>query len=41
MYGYVGANPVSFIDPLGLYSFDELVIDAVNFTAGLADLDPK
>ncbi len=37
MYGYVGGNPVSSVDPYGLYSFDELVIDTGNATAGFTD----
>jgi RHS repeat-associated protein len=36
-YNYVGNRPVTLIDPLGLYSFDELLYDAAQFSAGLGD----
>jgi hypothetical protein len=32
MYGYVGGNPLSFVDPLGLFSL--LVGGSANSTAG-------
>lgn len=36
-YSYVGANPLSFIDPLGLYSWPEFIEDATNASAGFGD----
>jgi uncharacterized protein RhaS with RHS repeats len=37
LYGYVANDPVNFIDPYGLYSFDEFVQDAANYSAGFGD----
>jgi len=36
-YVYVENNPVSFVDPLGLYGIDEFVNDAANASAGFGD----
>jgi choice-of-anchor A domain-containing protein/RHS repeat-associated protein len=37
LYGYVLNDPINFIDPLGLYSFDEFLGDAADFSAGFGD----
>jgi RHS repeat-associated protein len=37
LYAYVGNRPVLFIDPLGLYSFDEFLYDSAQFSAGMGD----
>jgi hypothetical protein len=37
LYAYVGGNPVNWVDPYGLYSFDEFVWDSANYSAGFGD----
>jgi RHS repeat-associated protein len=37
LYGYVGGNAVNKIDVWGLYSFDDLMLDAGNLAAGFGD----
>jgi RHS repeat-associated protein len=37
LFGYVGNNPVNFVDPEGLYSWDEFLQDSANLSAGFAD----
>lgn len=36
-YNYIGGNPLSGVDPLGLYSGQDLLNDATNFVAGFGD----
>lgn len=38
LYGYLKNNPLRYIDPYGLYSFDDFLQDAANFSAGAGDL---
>ncbi len=37
LYGYVMNNPMNWRDPLGLYSGDDFLQDASNFSAGFGD----
>lgn len=37
LYAFVGNNPVSWVDPWGLYSFDNFLYDSGNFFAGFGD----
>ena len=37
LYAYVGNDPLNFIDPYGLYSFDAFIQDSANFSAGFGD----
>ncbi|HXI32501.1 MAG TPA: IPT/TIG domain-containing protein [Gemmatimonadales bacterium] len=37
LYGYVYGDPINDVDPFGLYSLDDFVQDAANFSAGLGD----
>jgi len=36
-YGYVDGDPLNYWDPYGLYSYDEFIEDAANFSAGFGD----
>ena len=36
-YGYVFNSPINAFDPLGLYSFDEFLLDSGNVAAGFGD----
>ena len=36
-FAFVTGQPISFVDPFGLYSFDIFVQDASNFSAGFGD----
>ena len=36
-YGYVGGNPLSYVDPLGLYGLSDFTSDAGNVAAGFGD----
>jgi RHS repeat-associated protein len=37
LYAYVGGSPVNLVDPLGLYSWDQFLYDAAQFSAGMGD----
>jgi len=37
LYGYVLGDPINRFDPLGLYSWDDFLQDAANFSAGFGD----
>ena len=37
LYRFVGNNPLNYVDPFGLYRFDEFTEDAANFSAGWGD----
>ena len=37
MYAYVGNNSLKYVDPLGLYGWDEGLQDSANFFAGFGD----
>jgi RHS repeat-associated protein len=37
-FAYVNANPLIYVDPYGLYSFDDFVNDSANFSAGWGDM---
>lgn len=37
LYSYTEADPINFIDPTGLYSADDFLADAANFSAGIGD----
>jgi RHS repeat-associated protein len=38
LYQYVGGNALRYVDPYGLYTFDEFVDDSADFSAGWGDL---
>ncbi len=37
LYGYVLEDPINFVDPAGLYSFDDFLKNASDFSAGFGD----
>jgi len=37
LYSFVFGNPIRFIDPFGLYSWDDFIFDAADFSAGWGD----
>ena len=38
LFSYVQNNPIYWVDPLGLYSFDDFVTDAGNVSSGFASI---
>lgn len=37
LYAYAMSDPINFVDPYGLYSWDDLLQDASNYSAGFGD----